>query len=359
MKVEASSYDTVTWNPQPFDPGKMFYRLSNIAKTQVGERKEILLKAPCRIDVGLIDFSALKFTDENDYKAGEMSFACNAYTRAHVKLTENQEMDINSSRPLIVKHIALLLKQSTDYQGGFEIKTQSHPYQHIGFGSSAVMSEIIGIGINRLLGEPLSTRDLRKLIAHNFGEEGDSDKTKLFPGATTGGSFNTITNGGFVITSTETEMIFRSKIPEDTRFIVGTPKVEVKGPEASETDVNSMSWERHNERINAAKTCLWIVTEIMPAAVQGNLAKMGDAFYNYTLLGGKAMLMLFYRCDLAGTLFELKEAGLEGGWMTSAGPSLVTFTQDRVKEEKAINIFKRRGFGIVQLSPDNEGIKEE
>lgn len=70
------------------------------------------------------------------------------------------------------------------------------------------------------------------------------------------------------------------------------------------------------------------------------------------------MQMLLYRCDLHGILFQLKEAGLEGGWMTSAGPSLVAFTQDEKKKKKAIQIFKERNCKTVVVEPDNKGIVE-
>ena len=62
----------------------------------------------------------------------------------------------------------------------------------------------------------------------------------------------------------------------------------VAGP-SLETDVNIMGWERHNERVNAAKSAL-ILMEIMPYWLAGNYGQR--SFYNYTF-GGKAMQMLF------------------------------------------------------------------
>ncbi len=357
MKIEGSHYDIVEWKPKQIKPGTVLNKVVRKKKTKIGKKKEIILRSPCRIDVGLLDYSALKFTDNNDYKAGEMSFACDVYTYVKVRLIQSPKIIIKSDREVFIRHYALLIKNFTNYKGGFEIVTKSHSYRHIGFGSSAVMAESIVYAINELLGQPFSFREIRKLVAYNFVEESDTNKNKLFPGASTGGSFNTIRRGGFVITSSECEEIYHSDIPEDMRFIVGTPrKVDVAGPEKSETDVNVMSWERHNERINAAKTCLWVVMEIMPYWTKGDYKKVGEAFYNYTLFGGKSMQMLFYRCDLQGALFRLKEAGLEGGWMTSAGPSLVVFTQDIEKEKKAIRIFQQRDFNSLVVRPDNKGI---
>jgi len=359
MEVEASHYDRVVWSPEPCAPGTMFYKPEEIAKCNIGARDEMILQCPCRIDVGLIDYSALKFTDgHNDYKAGEMSFAANAYTKVKAGLIRGEDL-IKSERPLIVKHILEMVRQVTDYKGGFSIETVAHPYRHVGFGSSAIMSESTATAVNMLLGEPLSFRELRKLVAYNFVEEADSAKGLVFPGASTGGSFNTAKYGGFVITSSECEMIFRVEMPGDVRFVVGTPRVHVAGPEESDTDVNCMSWERHNERINAAKSALWIITEVMPFAVQGDWRRVGDAFYNYALFGGKAMQMLYYQAALADTLFQMKANHIEGGWMTSAGPSLVALTRTTDGTiEKAKGIFGERNFDVVVVEPDNHGIRE-
>lgn len=68
MKFEASHYDTVEWNPKPIEPGTPFYKPAKIAKIKIGEKTEVIFRSPCRIDVGLLDYSALKFTDKNDIK---------------------------------------------------------------------------------------------------------------------------------------------------------------------------------------------------------------------------------------------------------------------------------------------------
>ena len=359
IKVEAGHWDTMEWDMTSFKPGKIFWLPDNIGKINISDKKEISLKAPCRIDVGVLDYTALKTTGMPDYKAGEMSFSANEYTYVTVKLLNKPGIifEKETKRRLLLTHIALLMKKVTGYRGGFEIKARSHRYHHVGFGSTAVLAEATAIAINRLLNEPIFVRDLRKLIAYNFAEESDTLKGYLVPGASTGGSFNTMYYGGFVITSSETEMIFRMEMPTNTRFIVGIPKVKVAGPETSEVDINCLSWMRHNERFSAGKTSAWILMELLPACVQKDLKKMGDFFYNFTFFS-KLIPMLLYRNDLPGIIFELKENGLEGAWMTSAGPGLVAFTQSSEKEEKAVKIFTKRGCKVVILKPDNVGIKE-
>lgn len=40
MKLEASHYDTIEWNPKPLAPGTAFYKPQKIAKIKIGEKKE-------------------------------------------------------------------------------------------------------------------------------------------------------------------------------------------------------------------------------------------------------------------------------------------------------------------------------
>lgn len=356
--VEGTQFDRVAWNPEPCKAGKMFYKLEDIKKVNIRDKKEITLRSPCRVDVGLIDFSPIQFTNsENFAKAGEMSFAGDQYTTVTVKLIDKSEIVVDSNRPMIVEHNALLMKQSTDYEGGFEIKTEDHGHKHIGLGSSSIMSETVMDAINRVLGEPLTFEEMKRLMGRNFLEEADSDKKMMFPGCTTTGSWNTIRNGGFTINS-DTEMVFHADVPEEIRFVFGIPKIEVKGPEESDTDVRTYSWLRHNDRINAAKVCYWVVTEIMPTIVRGDWKAAGQTFYNYTLTGCKALLMTFYQCGLADVVFQLKATGVDGAFMSSAGPNVVAFCLSDESVQKAKDIFEKKDFRVVVIKPDNKGTIE-
>lgn len=358
LLVEGGQWDVVEWDMAPFEPGKAFWLPEKVGSVSIS-RENISLKAPCRIDVGVLDYCALRTTGGPTYKAGEMSFAADQYTYVSVRLRDDEEVvfEENTGRRLILAHIVLLIKQVAGYGGGFDIKARTHNYQHVGFGSTAILAETLAVGINRLLGEPLSFRDLRKLIACNFAEESDTLENLLVPGASTGGSFNTMYHGGFVVTSADSEMIFRMELPDDLQFVVGIPQVEVAGPEASEVDINCLSWCRHNDRFSAGKTSFWILMELLPACVRGDIAGMGNFFYNFTFFS-KLIPMLLYRNDLPGIIFELKEAGLEGAWMSSAGPGLVAFTQDEDKAQKAVRIFERRSCRVVKVRPTNNGIQE-
>jgi predicted sugar kinase len=357
VKVEASSYDTVEFTPKYIRPGEFINPPSETKHVLLGAKRKIKLRSPSRIDFGVLDHSALKVCDTNDYKAGEMVFACDKYLFVEVELMEGDSIIIKSERKVLAEHAAKLMKNATDYKGGFRIKTDDFGCKHLGFGSSATLLIAVVVAINRLFGEVFSLRELRELISGNYVEESDKNPELLFPGCTTGGAFNAMIRGGFCITSSGCELIFREKIPDDFIFVIGMPRSRNVGSEMSESEVNVINWARHNERVNGAKTALWILMEIMPNFVAGNFAKVGEAFYNFTFFGEKSMQMLFHRQDLAGMLFELKKAGIEGGTMTSAGPTMVVFTQSEEKARIAEEIFRKRGCEkVFRVRGDNVGI---
>ena len=96
----------------------------------------------------------------------------------------------------------------------------------------------------------------------------------------------------------------------------------------------------------------------MPSITKGDWKKAGETFYNYTLTGCKALLMLFYQCGLSDIVFQLKMAGIEGAFMSSAGPNIVAFCLSEKSKQKAIDIFKNKNFNIVIVKPDNKGTVE-
>lgn len=97
MKVEASSYDQVEFSPKYIKPGEFINTPKKIKKIKIGTKKKIEMRSPSRIAFGVLDHSALKFTDSQDYKPGEMVFACNEYFFAEVELTKNPETIIKSN----------------------------------------------------------------------------------------------------------------------------------------------------------------------------------------------------------------------------------------------------------------------
>lgn len=114
--IEGSSHDKVSWDITPFKPGKIFWEPKKIGKIKI-TRKKIVLRVPCRIDFSCLDYSKLKPTDkDNDYKAGEISFAANLYSYVNVELLDKSKIIINSERRLLVEHMALLMKKILKYE---------------------------------------------------------------------------------------------------------------------------------------------------------------------------------------------------------------------------------------------------
>ncbi len=51
-----------------------------------------------------------------------MVFACNKYLFVEVELSDNEDIIIESERKILVEHAAKLMKNATDYKGGFALK---------------------------------------------------------------------------------------------------------------------------------------------------------------------------------------------------------------------------------------------
>jgi predicted sugar kinase len=122
-------------------------------------------------------------------------------------------------------------------------------------------------------------------------------------------------------------------------------------------DVKSLSWIRQIDRFAAAKVCYWILMDFIPALKQQDLKSMGDVIYNIMLCGPKGIPILTYHgsADLLDTILHLRKEGIEIAFISSAGPGLVAITKD--KAEIAKKVFKSHKCKIIELEPDNEGLK--
>ncbi|PIU62485.1 hypothetical protein COS83_02410 [archaeon CG07_land_8_20_14_0_80_38_8] len=357
MKVRATSYDYVEWNVQPFLPGKLFWQPDNNLKQIKSDKNYIKLQVPSRLDPVVLDYAKLHPTsEENDYKAGAVGFGVGLYTLAEITLTDNPDIEAKGDSPLVAKHIASIMKQTTKYEGGFSISCKSHNYKHMGFSSTGSLSSAVANGINILLGNPYTDDSLVKLVAHNYAEDSELKEGYLTPGISTGSSGHIAQKGGITVVSSDCELIMRRPIPEGTKIVYGVPPIESggKGPETSDVDVHSLSWIRHIDRFNAAKVCYWILMDFMPAMNQGNLKNMGNVLYDTMFCGSKgAPLAPMHGGDLLGVIFEQRVSGVETCFMSSAGPALVALTQD--KEEVAERIFEKYNFKTFKTEPDNQG----
>jgi predicted sugar kinase len=356
MKVKASSFDYTDWNVNPFKPGKLFWKSNFSRKAKVDQWKRIKIKTPCRFDPIVLDLTKLQPTaEENDYKAGALGFAGKLYSQAEIELTENKEIIADN---ILAEHVAKIMASTTKYEGGFTISTKSHPHRHVGFGSTATLCEAVANGINILLGEPFNKKEIVKFIAHNYGEESEKKKGYLTPGISTGSSGNLVQRGGIGITASDCELVVWDTYPKGTKIIAGIPNVPGvgKGPESSDVDIFSLDWVRHIDRFNAAKVCYWLLMDFAPALKQHDLKKMGTVLYDISFCGTKgAPLIALHGGDLLGIILEMRLAGVEVCFMSSAGPGLVAITKD--KANKAREIFKTHKCRVVEIKPDNEGLK--
>jgi len=363
LRVSGSIFDYVDWNVEPFKPGKILWNPNHKEIKKIKKRyTKVKVRLPCRLDATVLDMSKLQPTnEENDFKAGMLAFAANLYSYAEVELTDKPDIILayDCERRILTMHVALIMKKILGYDGGFKIKAYGHPYRHVGFGSSAILGEAVAHAINIALGNPIDNNLLIKIISHNYGEESETKNGYLVPGISTGGSGNATNKGGVVIVSSDCELVIRDELPKGTKIIAAIPNSDRagKGPEKSEVDVKSLSWIRQVDRFAAAKICYWILMDFIPALKHHDLKTMGEIIYNIMLCGPKGIPIITHHgsADLLDIILNLKKKGVEIAFLSSAGPGLVAITKD--KKEIAKNIFESHGCKIIELEPDNEGVK--
>jgi len=354
MRVRGTEYDLVDWDVELFEPGKLFWRPEYQGPIDT-DRKRVKVQVPSRFDAVVLDFTRLHPTyEENDYKAGALGFAGALYSTADVEVTIDGKVEADD---ILAQHIGLLFKEVTGCDGGFKIHTQDHPYRHVGASSSASLVAATANALNILLGKPLDDRQLVRFVAHNYGERSQLRDGYLVPGISTGSSGNLALRGGIGVTSSDCELIGWGRYPEGTNIVLGIPDIpEVgAGPELSQAEMLSLDWARHIGKYNAPKVCYWMMMDFLPALNQGDLRGMGKVLYDTSFGSTKAALMNLYTSDIPNVIMEQQRAGVEGCFMSSAGPGLVALTID--KKDVARDIFKRRGYQVVDVEPVNEGLK--
>lgn len=359
IKLRASEFDKIEWKVKEFSPGNILWKppeevIRSIKKTY----KKIKVKVPCRLNIAILDMSKLCLSGQDPRcEPGSVSMGCNLFSEAEVELTNqpNIVVEEGSERPLIVRHFALLMKKLTGYGGGFRIKTKGHGHSHIGLGSTASIIDAVAFAINETLGNPIDDRWLVKILAYNYGEEGRTPN-KLFPGQSTGASGWVAKKGGFIVVSSFAELVHRSDFPEGYVIVAGSPTKQGKGITKSEVENPNLDMLRHYDRFMASRICYWTLMDLMPAAIQQDVKKMGDIIWDFMVTSGKGLQTIIPRKDLRpfNVMVELRKVGIEVVFLSSVGPAIIAVTKTPKKAEK---IFNSYDFKIIKSDPNNKGIE--
>lgn len=277
MKIAGSEFDKVVMDLKPVEPGEVIWNeLANTPRKTEPAYQKISLKTPSRVNVNIIDMTKLVPSGlETICDAGSISFGVGLYSQVDLSLLEEEKIVVNDSKnEKIISHYLRIMKKLTDYQGGFEVTAKPNEFNHVGLGSTASLTCAVSLAANLALGSPFSEREIVKLDANNYVENGPVENM-VFPGQSTGASGWVALKGGLCVVVSQNELAYQGAMPEDYNVIVGVPplgeildKEGGKGIAESDVEMPFLDKLRHYDRFNSAKIAYWTLMELIPVAEQ-------------------------------------------------------------------------------------------
>jgi beta-ribofuranosylaminobenzene 5'-phosphate synthase len=370
INISGSLIDRVTTVLEEFEPGQKEFIIPlenfGVAPRTVNEvvEKEVEITVPARLHPTVLDMNRFNL---NRAGGGGVGIGLGIYFHARVKSTQNPEIVVKGERPLIMKHFAHVFKKLTNYPGGFEIELYDHKRRHVGLGSSAGSMCAACLGINEVLGNPFTGRELRRILGYHSCEESPNGNDYLIPAFETGIGAMVGVNGGWVLGTDDLELVYKVALP-DTKVIVLIPDVPSLSDEFTGTETAAgseaellMNRGRYLDSIQAGVKAQLVMMNLLPAMIKGDLKGMGDAMFDISFLGSKRA-----ECESHGSfggpiynyITTFREIGAEVAGMSSVGPTIFALTQkqdvyDRImKYLRAQNIPESR---IIETFVDNVG----
>ena len=325
-------------------------------KTNPVFNKEFYYQSPSRVNLGILDFTEMRPNlDGKHCNSGSIGFGIGLYSKVKIKLTKEPDIVFKSKENSnLLNHFAVIMKKITDYEGGFIIEAEPNSYSHIGLGSTASLTCALVNVINIALGNPFNERELVKIEAFNYVEEGGDGN--LYGGQSTGLSGWVSLRGGFIITTAEAELVAREEIPTHYKVVIGISSLKTKGVAGSDIELPVLERWSFHDRINSAKICHWTLMKMIPALKAKDFKQVGILVWEMLIAGTKGVpaILAFGSVKPLECLLELKQTGAEMVFMSSVGPSLVALTsEDKIDAIK--NIYKKHNYQLLVLEVDNKG----
>lgn len=192
--------------------------------------KNIKINAPYRLCPIVFDMEKLTIKEEDGlFNYGELSFTVDALdnTITEIKIREDDKIiayDTNHREPIVL-HTAEIIRKSLKIKDGLEITTSQTNKRHMGLGSSAALGSSVARGILELYGMPMKTDRIPHFLACNYGEEDNSNSSKLIPVQSHGATATSQLYGGAIAVWDHAKLLGRAEFPSDYIFIMATPEI--------------------------------------------------------------------------------------------------------------------------------------
>lgn len=316
------------------------------------------VEVPARLHASVVDMNRFGVGVPG---GGGVGFAVALYSSARVVSTFDGEARVTGARAGIARHVMGLFRHITGYEGGFRVEVQDHGRRHMGLGSSIGTLTAVGVAVNEILGRPLSIRDLRKLIAHNYCEEAPNENGALVQGFETNVGAMLGVHGGLVVASDSCELVYRIPLPEEMRALLLIPHL---GPQvcSGEPEASALlNGARLLDREDAPGKAYRILMDLVPAMIRGDLVGIGNVVFELARRGSKRA-----ECSLHGSggleiyaaMEALRSAGAEIVGMSSVGPAVFALTRSsEVRERWAKWKTSERSGCALEVPVDSTGAR--
>lgn len=339
----------------------LWCELESLPRKTEKKQEHLRLRAPTRLNFGILDFTEMQPNLPGTHcNSGSLGFGVSLYSQVELTLIDEPKVIIKNlpdGKTKLLNHTALIMKSLTDYRGGFEISADTIPYPHVGLGSTAALTFALYNAINIALGYPFTERELVKISAFNYVEEGPGNK--LFPGQSTGMSGWVALKGGICIVTAEAELVIREDLPENYQVIIGLPAIKEKGVVESANELPDLKKFYLYDRFNSARICHWVLMRLIPAIKTKNYKEVGEITWDMFLNSckGIGVIMLRSSIRLLDLLLSLRKAGGELCFISSVGPAIVTLAPPEAVEA-LVGVFKEHQLKILKLDVDNKGSQQ-
>ena len=206
--------------------------------------------------------------------------------------------------------------------------------------------------MNKALGNPLTSDQLRYLIGHNYVEETTEGLVAF--GFETGVGPAVSTYGGMAVLGDSLTVVYQQAFANDKHVHIVIPKTSISSAGEEEFSL-LMNRARILDYRDREQKAYCVLMDFIPSLQKNDLCKMGDVMWEIEFRGSKRAEIEHHSFEIYQYMNKLRKAGLEFVGMSSVGPSIAIITK-RTAEEIS-DLLQSNGLNIAfSTFVDNNGV---
>lgn len=326
LKIRGGDLDLVEYEFSSFKPGENRKTCGISGSFPLYPSKTpVKIRAPGRIHLTVLDMNRFA---PGQPGGGGIGFAIQVYAEVEVSCVP-QGYHVTYARPAIIHHFLDVYSHTVGYTGGFRVIAQDHEYKHVGLGSTSTILTALAAAVNRSLGDPLTTDQLRILIGNNYVEE--TDEGLIAYGFETGVGPAVTSYGGMAVMGDSLTVVYQHQFAQGKHVHIVIPPSSISSAGEEEFSL-LMNKARTLDYRDREQKAYCVMMDFIPALHSNNLSKMGDVMWEIEFRGSKRAEIEHHSFELYQYMHRLRKAGLEFVGMSSVGPSIAVITSGTAED---------------------------